>query len=58
MTKPHPAPAQRVMPKTTPANPRASSAALLGDATMLLIEHAGEEYQLRRTRNGKLILTK
>jgi hemin uptake protein HemP len=31
---------------------------LLGDRQVLLIEHAGERYQLRLTRNGKLILTK
>ncbi len=31
---------------------------LLGDRRVLLIEHAGERYQLRLTRNGKLILTK
>lgn len=31
---------------------------LLGDRRGLLIEHDGERYQLRLTRNGKLILTK
>lgn len=31
---------------------------LLGDRQVLLIEHAGERYPLRLTRNGKLILTK
>lgn len=37
---------------------RARSSALLGPRGELIIEHAGEEYRLRRTRNGKLILTK
>lgn len=31
---------------------------LMGDRRVLLIEHAGERYQLRLTKNGKLILTK
>lgn len=31
---------------------------LLRDRRMLVIEHAGERYLLRLTRNGKLILTK
>jgi hemin uptake protein HemP len=43
-------------PERGPA--RASSGALLGPRGELIIEHAGEEYRLRRTRNGKLILTK
>ena len=34
-----------------------SSEALLGDAQELRILHAGREYRLRRTRNGRLILT-
>lgn len=35
-----------------------SAMELMGSARELLIEHAGEEYRLRITRNGKLILTK
>lgn len=31
---------------------------LFGDAQEILIEHAGQEYRLRITRQGKLILTK
>ncbi|MEW5891672.1 MAG: hemin uptake protein HemP [Pseudomonadota bacterium] len=31
---------------------------LFGDAQVVLIEYRGECYQLRQTRNGKLILTK
>ena len=37
---------------------RARSAELLGPRGELIIEHAGQEYRLRRTRSGKLILTK
>jgi len=29
-----------------------------GRANVVFIEHMGERYQLRQTRNGKLILTK
>lgn len=32
--------------------------ALLGSRSVLVIEHVGERYQLRLTKNGKLILTK
>lgn len=45
---------------TAPA-PKAGSVRaqdLLGERQVLVIEHAGERYQLRLTRNGKLILTK
>ncbi len=31
---------------------------LLGRGSVLVIENAGERYQLRLTKNGKLILTK
>lgn len=37
---------------------RARSVELLGPRGELIIEHGGQEYRLRRTRNGKLILTK
>ena len=41
-----------------PAQPaRVNSRLLLGDSGELLIEHAGREYRLRVTQNGKLILT-
>jgi hemin uptake protein HemP len=36
---------------------RMRSRDLLGDHGELVIEHEGKEYRLRRTRNGKLILT-
>ncbi|MBK8325468.1 MAG: hemin uptake protein HemP [Betaproteobacteria bacterium] len=41
-----------------PARPRFDSHALFGDATVVMIDHEGETYALRRTRLGKLILTK
>jgi hemin uptake protein HemP len=37
---------------------RVASAVLLRGGRQLIIEHNGEEYQLRLTKNGKLILTK
>ena len=36
---------------------RLTSQALLGTAGELVIIHAGREYRLRLTQNGKLILT-
>lgn len=39
------------------AVPTWTSGELLGDAQMAVILHGGRLYQLRRTRNGKLILT-
>ncbi len=38
--------------------PRLHSKELFGSAHEIVIEHAGEEYRLRLTRQGKLILTK
>ena len=35
-----------------------TSAQLFGDQQEIIIPHAGEEYRLRITSNGKLILTK
>lgn len=43
---------------TTAERPRFNSAVLLGGAREVIIEHAGEEYRLRLTNQGKLILTK
>lgn len=37
---------------------RVASGKLLGGGNELVIEHAGQEYRLRLTRNDKLILTK
>ncbi|MGZ5008139.1 MAG: hemin uptake protein HemP [Methylobacter sp.] len=43
---------------TTALRQRLQSAELFGTAREVVIEHAGEEYRLRLTRQGKLILTK
>lgn len=40
------------------ALPRWSSAVLLGERREVLIDHRGEQYRLRLTAAGKLILTK
>lgn len=40
------------------SRPRVHSAELFGTAREVVIEHAGEEYRLRLTRQDKLILTK
>lgn len=47
-------------PKSTSSRspPIISADALLGRSGILHIEHRGELYQLRITRQGKLILTK
>lgn len=46
-------------PRTPPSVPRTIAAdALFGSAEVVHIEHRGEHYQLRRTRQGKLLLTK
>ncbi|UXI67583.1 hemin uptake protein HemP [Tahibacter amnicola] len=41
-----------------PAQRRIDSRLLLRESKELVIEHMGQEYRLRRTRNDKLILTK
>jgi hemin uptake protein HemP len=40
-----------------PVSDRVMSQQLLGKRGELIIEHEGREYRLRRTQNGKLILT-
>lgn len=45
-------------PRPRHARPHVSSEQLLHGARELVIEHAGQEYHLRLTRNDKLILTK
>ncbi len=42
----------------TPEPPRVHSRELLRGTNLILIEHAGDRYYLRMTRNNKLILTK
>lgn len=44
--------------RRTAAVRRLDSSRLLGEAVEIEIEHQGEVYRLRRTRAGKLILTK
>lgn len=61
-------PDRRATAETSPALPRLSrepagvarttSQALFGGGDLLLIEHRGETYTLRQTRQGKLILNK
>jgi len=46
-------------PTEPPESPRKwESAELFGDSKLIYIEHTGETYQLRITRQGKLILNK
>lgn len=42
----------------TEKKPRIQSNSLFGGKTEVIIVHQNEEYNLRITRNGKLILTK
>lgn len=51
-----PRPAEAVPVGVPP--PRWTSEALLGQQRVALIEHRGEQYRLRLTAAGKLILTK
>ena len=51
-TKPPP------QPPTFAANGVVRAQDLMGTSPMLVIEHESERYLLRRTKNGKLILTK
>lgn len=44
-------------PPEAPSPASVDSRRLLGPQGQLLIEHRGRLYQLRETRNGKLILT-
>lgn len=57
---PAPFSAERAAPVPRPprAVARTNSAHLLAGTRELVIEHAGQEYHLRLTRNDKLILTK
>ncbi|MGQ7248527.1 hemin uptake protein HemP [Halomonas sp. V046] len=51
------APHRRVIDPQGSRDRRVSSDALLGEQGRLIIEHRGQRYHLRRTRNDKLILT-
>jgi hemin uptake protein HemP len=44
--------------RSSAAVPTVSSDWLFRDAVVVRIEHGGEVYMLRKTRSGKLILTK
>lgn len=44
--------------RTNDGPPRVKSAEILGHGREAIIEHAGEDYRLRCTSKGKLILTK
>lgn len=57
MTNPSSASQQTAVPRPTD-RPRIDSKTLLGGSTALEIEHAGQRYVLRITRENKLILTK
>ena len=59
MTRPESDPtAASRQPSTAAAPPaRIKSDTLLGPQGEVVIEHAGREYRLRVTQNGKLILT-
>ena len=45
-------------PQTMPALPRIRSDALMAGSREIIILHDGQEYRLRITNAGKLILTK
>ncbi|MEK7738256.1 MAG: hemin uptake protein HemP [Pseudomonadota bacterium] len=49
---------RQVPPPQHSPTPALDSAALFGKGVEVLIAHGGETYRLRRTRQGKLILTK
>ena len=51
-------PVKRPAAAPAPAQCRVDSRLLLRESRELVIEHLGQEYRLRRTRNDKLILTK
>lgn len=56
--KPRPAPVHTIVEASDARPARYDSRALLRGGREILIEHAGETYRLRHTRNDKLILTK
>ncbi len=60
MTEKKPQPRHQKIPHCHPPHPidRIPLANLLNGKRELIIEHAGYDYHLRLTRNGKLLLTK
>ncbi len=53
-----PRPASRQTLSPAPQRPRHRSETLLGTSREVVIEHRGQDYLLRLTASGKLILTK
>lgn len=53
-----PSPERAPLAEKSEARPRIASEKILGGATTVEIEHAGQRYLLRVTRENKLILTK
>jgi hemin uptake protein HemP len=53
-----PAPLVAALQTPAPAPRTLAADALFGSAEVVHIVHRGEQYQLRRTRQGKLLLTK
>lgn len=51
-------PTTRAEPAPQPVKPRLRSEDLFRSGCELIIEHRGEEYRLKLTRNDKLILNK
>lgn len=51
-------PEPRSLPEKNEDRPKIHSEKILGGATTVEIEHAGQRYLLRVTRENKLILTK
>ncbi len=45
-------------PEKNPGRPRWTSEALFEGANIVVIEHLGQDYVLRITRNGRLLLNK
>lgn len=55
---PLPQPERSPSPEQSTRPAQISSRELLGESGILLIEHQNQQYQLRITKTGKLILTK
>ena len=55
---PHSTPGSPPFDAFAPPLPRIDSRRLLEGGRELVIDHEGQQYRLRLTRNGKLILTK
>lgn len=58
MSKPEHSNRSTASSQPLPTRPKIDSRALFGASNEIVIEHMGEEYRMRITSNGKLILTK